>query len=406
VTGAHIYRKGGGLTWYFRVTFAGGERRVLSTETRDEKTARALVAWVVRLKDRHDPAGILDAVQAKTFTIAEAYRLGETRALAEIVRRREAAADIDVRPLLDAWREKKRQSRKGAASVDKYHTQITTLYPENPLRRSLLAARELYARLDKLEVSDPTRNRYRAAVSSFCDELVRAGHLDVNPARAVRGYAENRPGIVHYTDAEARRLIEALPMPSQALEAVMCATGADCSDLLGSDEARGLAVGDVRFLEERAPDGTLREVVELDLRGHKTPWRTRTVRMLVDWCVPYLRRAIAGKLPAAPVFDGLSRHYALRVHKRTAAALRPALPDHSLHDWRHTFAVRELRLGRSVSVVAAQLGHANPYQVWTRYGLHVPSARDYRTADERAAVAPVSAPDAEKSSQTTRGAAC
>jgi hypothetical protein len=74
--------------------------------------------------------------------------------------------------LLDEWIAVKRKSTRGCVSADDYERQILTLFPEKPLRKSLLTVTAIACRLDALTVSDPTRNRYRAALCGWCKWLV------------------------------------------------------------------------------------------------------------------------------------------------------------------------------------------------------------------------------------------
>jgi integrase len=112
-------------------------------------------------------------------------------------------------------------------------------------------------------------------------------------------------------------------------------------------------------------------------QGSKTPWRTRTTRIVPEnaWCVPYIRPALAGRIGNAPLFPGMTERAALRVHHDAVEAL--TLNESTLHDWRHTHAVQLLRDGYTAQVAAYQLGHRDSYQVLTRYGRHTPTELDY-----------------------------
>ena len=119
------------------------------------------------------------------------------------------------------------------------------------------------------------------------------------------------------------------------------------------------------------------ETFEVRCHGSKRRHRNRVVRVTEYWTLPYIRAAIADKLPEAFVFLG-SSNAALDAHHAAVAACE--LPHSTLHDWRHTYAVNGLRSGFSATVVAHQLGQTNAYQVWTRYGRFVPNWHDYRLA--------------------------
>lgn len=337
-----------------------GSRVLVSTGARTLERAEAVERWLADVRDRGDRLGVLQAIAERRITLRAAYGWGEADARAWIDRQAANARDVDVEPLLDQWADWRRQRAHGVASVTRYVVQIRKLFPESPWRRSLLTSQVIQARLDTLEVSDPTRNRYRAALSAFCRWLVRQGVLDANPARVAEGYKEHRGRMVFYDVADAKRIIAALPARYQGREALMVGTGADWSD------TANLRAADIEGRTVR-------------LRGHKTEWRNRTVRITEAWTLPYVRAALKGVAADELVFDG--RHEAaLLAHHKAVALL--GLPDSTLHDWRHTYAVTALRRGETPQVVAHQLGHANAYLVLTRYGKHVPKESDYQTQKE------------------------
>ncbi len=357
-----MYRKATGKTYYTRVTALSGERRVCSTGTTLRATAQHMEDWVSALRGRHDMHGVLDAIVAKRIALADAYRLGEAGARAQLDAKSVEDADLDLAPLLTQWATQREGKRRGAISTPKYVKQIGVLFPESPWRRSTLTAPVVAQRLDALAVSDPTRNRYRAALSAFCAWLVRRGDLAQNPARQAGGYAEPEQPIVFYAMVDAKRLVLALPAEWRGREALMAGTGADWSD------TERLTVRDI--------DLTARTV---RLHGSKTPWRNRLVRITQPWVIPILKAAIADKLPDAPAFHGIEPR-ALAAHKAAATACN--LEKTTLHQWRHTYAVAELRAGEKATVVAYQLGHRDASLVWKRYGRYVPEAIDYRSNSE------------------------
>ncbi|UOF79579.1 integrase [Caudoviricetes sp.] len=353
-----VYRKASGQTYYTRVTDSHGTRRVCSTGTVHKGTAEAVEAWIKGLRGRHDPLGVLDAIVAARITLAQAFRLGDSGAAQWLADQRAASADTDLAPLLEAWAASRVSRRRGAVSTPKYVLQIVRLFPERPWRRSTLTTPTVAKRLDALPVSDPTKNRYRAALSAFCAWLMRRGEIEQNPARQVGGYSEGEQPVVFYTMAEAERVILALPAEWRGREALMAGTGADWSDT-----AR-LLVRDI--------DLTARTV---RCHGSKTMWRNRTVRITQAWVIPHVRAALKGKLPDAPAFWG-TEAAALRRHKAAVKACQ--LPATTLHQWRHTYAVNELRAKQHPTVVAHQLGHRDTSLVWKRYGRFVPELKDYR----------------------------
>lgn len=360
------WKRAGRQTYDVYVRPLAGPRLLASTGKRSQADADAVEAWLIDLRERGDRLGVLHAIATKQIALRKAHSLGEQRTAAFLADRAADAADVDLAPLLDAWKAWRLARAKGVDSVPRYLTQITTLFPERPWRRSTLTPQLVGRRLDRLKVTDPTRNRYRAALSAFCKWLVRDGTLDVNVARAVDGYTENAGRIVWYEPADAQRIVASLPLQWQPREAFMAATGADWTD------CALLRVRDVNL-----------KTLDVRCHGHKTRWRDRTIRITEAWAVPYVRAALKGKLPDALVFGGSETNYR-RDNKRALAAHHAAveackLTESTLHDWRHTYAVNALRRGETVQVVSHQLGHANPYLVWTRYGRFVPNAKDYQT---------------------------
>ncbi|MGV3707580.1 MAG: tyrosine-type recombinase/integrase [Gemmatimonas sp.] len=357
------YLKAGGKTWQTRVKTRDGRRVICSTETTSLKTAKSVEAWANGVRDRLDPHGILEAIADRRIGLAEAYVLGEEGVRARFVRELEEALDVDLSPLLDEWIGIKRKATRGSVSADDYERQILTLFPEKPLRKSLLTVTAIARRLDALKVSDPTRNRYRAALSGWCKWLVRRGTLNTNPAREAGGYAERDGRDTWYEQPVAEKIIQAIPdVVYRGREAMFAGTGMDWSD------ADRLKVADINL-----------RTLTVRCYGSKSKWRNRSIRITEGWTVPYIKAALANKLPDAKAFEGGER-VALKWHHRAVAAVDA--PKSTLHDWRHTYAVNALRNGLSATVVAHQLGHRDANLIWTRYGRFVPNATDYQKAIE------------------------
>jgi integrase len=359
-----VWRKANGKTFNCYVSPLDSARVVCSTETTVKTVADAVEAFArgleLRAHGRDDVRAVLSAIGRRELTLAEAYRLGEDGAARLLAQRAADAADTDLTGALADF-----LAMRGDEVRQRYGRQIRALFPEQPLRRSLLTAPNVARRLDALECSNATRNRYRAALSAFCTWLVRRGTLELNPARAVTGYAEALADPVFITMDEAERLVAALPPQYRGREALMAGTGADWSDTMR------LAVGDIDLT-----------TLTVRLHGSKTRWRNRVVRITQPWTVPYIRAAMRGKLPTAPAFSG-SESKSIKAHHAAAAAAKITTAT-TLHQWRNTYAVAELRAGEKATVVAYQLGHRDASLVWKRYGRFVPEAIDYRS--ERAAL--------------------
>lgn len=372
------YRKGGRKTWYTRVVARDGRHRLCSTGTTLRNTAKAVEAWHKDVRQRLDPTNVLVAIVEGRIPLAEAFALGAEQAHTQLQALQEAKNDTDLTPFLAAFIAAKRKARKGAASAPVYKKQIERLRPliiqaaceatalpfvvEAPLRKSHLRVPYIAAALDALPVEDPTRNRYRAALSSFCRFLVRRGVLETNPAREAGGYPEGDGRDVWYEPDVAERIIQALPNPVQrGREAMLWGTGADMSDV-GRLEVRDIDL----------------DTLIVRCHGSKSRHRNRSIRITEGRAVRYIRDAIAGKAPGERAFPG-GRRAAWAAHQKAVATV-PGARTSTLHDWRHTYAVNALRRGMEASLVAHQLGHGNASLVWKTYGRFVPDSNDYKQA--------------------------
>lgn len=358
------WRKQGRPGFVTRV-YAGNRQRVCSCGTTLKSVAQAVQGWVDTLHQSPDARSqaVLDAIVDRTITLPDAYRLGVEGTLARLAALEADAADVNLAPLLEEWLTLKAKARRGAATTPTYRRQILALFPESPLRRSLLTGPVIAQRLDALPVADPTRNRYRAALSGWCRWLVRRGVLTTNPARTIGGYAEPLKPVRFRSMADAERVVRCLVSANdRGRAALMAGTGMDWSDTVR------LRVRDLDW------SGDLPTV---QCHGSKTPWRNRVIRITQAWAIPYVQEVVRGKLPDALVFHGANGP-TLRRHKLACDAAH--VERFSLHEWRDTYAVAELQAGQRPEVVAHQLGHKDPSLVWSRYGRYIPQAKDYRSA--------------------------
>lgn len=343
-------------SWKVRVRHPDGRSIIAGCDTERRETARAMERWTQQLYNDRTPHALaaLDAIVAKRIALPKAYdgRHNLAVLLAEI-------EDVDIEPHVEKWFGAKHKARKGAASAAKYRTQVRALVPAGKrYPRSQFTMRAIDQHLRALDVEDPTRNRHKAAFSSFAKYLVREGVLERNPVREIEGWAEGDGRLVHYEREQAQVLIAALAQPFAAIDALMVGAGLEWQAI-----AR-LRVRDVDL-----------QATTVQAHGGKTRWRNRLCRIVEAWTVPYIKPALTGKLPDALVFDGVPEWDALRAHK--AAAVAKDLPSSTLHDWRHTHAVLMLRAGYKPTVVAHQLGHRDTSLVWKRYGRFLVDSRDY-----------------------------
>ena len=356
------FRSPGRNAYKIRVRHPDGRSRVLGCDTTTLATARAIARWVDALYEDRTPIALdaLDAIVSKRVTLPRCYdRRHDLTAYLQQTR------DVDLSPLVDRWHADKKKSRKGAGSADKYREQVRQLVKAGePFGQSAFTWRGVLTHLRSLNVQYPTRNRHKAAFSSFAQWLVMEGVLESNPIREIQGWSEGDGRLVYYEREQAKALIEVLPYPYRAIDALMVGAGLEWQAI---ERLR------VRDVDLAGPT--------VQAHGGKTRWRNRLCRIVEEWTVPIIREWIRDRLPDARVFEGVNEWTALKEHK-TAAKLK-GLPDSTLHDWRHTHAVLMLRDGYKPTVVAHQLGHRDTSLVWKRYGRFLVDSRDYVLAETK-----------------------
>lgn len=415
-------------TWKLRITAPSGASAILSTERTKkadaDKVEAAYKIWRGDDGERFARPDVLELLVDKEVTLAQAYAAHTAGTLndlvADVVQRREAAAAAaelarqeelaqeaadaeDLRPHVALWVKWKGKQTRGAASIGAYLKQLEVLYPPGtPFTLPLFGRKELKARLEALDVDAPTRNRYKAAASSFGEYLLDKELIEINPARLIRGFGENPARKIHYAMADAKRLIAGLPQPNAALAAIMFGFAAEwgaCTETIAGDLALDA------------------NPVTMDVRGTKTASLRRDTRRRIvplvkelRWLLPYIRPVLQGKLPGAPLFPGLHETDALRTQRDVARVLKihavgeDTFGEHGLHDWRHSHAVNLLKLNYPPQIVADHLGHSDVGQVNTRYGLYITGRHDYARVEEANAAkkrAAAGAPGAATNPATT-----
>jgi integrase len=161
------------------------------------------------------------------------------------------------------------------------------------------------------------------------------------------------------------RLVNAQQEPYKTLSSFIHATGAELSPAL-SLRRRDI---DLRRMRAHIP-------------GTKTFQRNRHDVTISRWAKPYLQAHCANLLPDAEVFPGITRYQAYWAHKQACNATQ--IHAYTLHDARHSWAVRAIRAGATFEVVRLQLGHSTTAQVATCYGRFVPTDEE-RTSWEAVA---------------------
>lgn len=119
----------------------------------------------------------------------------------------------------------------------------------------------------------------------------------------------------------------------------------------------------------------------IHVHGTKNHWRDRLV-FVAPWAWPYIAAAAKGKLPDAPLFvdqDGHPATYnrALAAHRAALKVLR--LPRaYTMHDSRHSFAVRCMKAGIDPQLIANNSGHRDATMVLQIYGKYRVTSSDIR----------------------------
>lgn len=340
------FRKGGFPGFYMRLS-RGTRTRVIGLDTTYRDTAELMEGWVRQLR-RDRRWDVIDGVLDRAFSLPDAYDHRH-----ELDQWLASRRDVDLDALVAEW-----DGRGKRARSEKYLAQVRAMIPEGqrfPLSR--FRRREIAAFLEHLDVSDPTRNRYKAALSQFAAWLVRHEYLDANPVRDAGLFSERQPRDVHLAVADARRLVDALSGDARTVAAIMAGTSMEwCA-------VRALTRADVDTAAR-----TLRARGTKAAPGRKN-YRDRIVTVTEDWCWPVILSAVQSLAPAAPV---VRIAHSAALAEQLAACERLGLPRHLLHDWRHTYAVTALRRRDDPQFVKHQLGHApNSVLLYKVYGAYI-----------------------------------
>lgn len=341
-----------------RVTNSRGERGTFSTGTNDPQTAEVVKGMLARLKSQRR-WDVLDAIVSKQAKLKDVFDADQRGELDDFMER---LSDTDLDPLVTEW------SESGASP--RYVAQVRRLIPEGePFPASQFSRKRISAHLAKLTdaraskgkrlASNSTRNRHRAALSQFGKWLVEREVIAANPVRDVAGRTENPARMVSYDWKQARAIIDRLPEPHRSIEALMAGTGMEWSAVVATRRS------DVDF-----------DARKVHAKGGKNRHRNRVVKVTESWAWEIFAAHAKRFMPSQLLFAGLDQKEAIQIHRDALLGL----PDSTLHDWRHTYAVNKLREGMRPAVVRHQLGHAkNSTEVERIYGVHDVTDSDYQT---------------------------
>jgi integrase len=358
-----------------RVTDLDGRSRVLLCGTRDRGTAEDMEAMLDRFRQRRGNgtyrtllAWLVDR-RVKLLAVYDADCAGGDAALDALVMsltlQPAPEPELDLSPLVDEW-----DGRGRKAKSPRYVTQVRRFIPAGvPFPASRFRRREIAKFLEELPVDDPTRNRYKAALSQFANWLIRRELLETNPVRDAGVFSENPPRMTWLVPVQARALVEALAGEAQFVAALMGVYAA---------EWQAIEVG-------RARDLDLKERT-YHAHGRKTArdggWRDRICEFPDDpawaWAWPIIERYARQLTPNAPI---TTRHEWQVLRAQTAACKALGLPHHTLHDWRHTYAVNAILRDDEHQAIKRQLGHApNSTLLYEVYGAYIAEAKRRKQA--------------------------
>lgn len=370
------FRPKGRTIWRLKVPNRHGGWADKSTGTRDKLTANAMERMVRDL----GPQGkrewdLLDAVHDGRVSLGDlfdAHRMGDLQGL------RARLDDVDLRPLIARW-EAAETARGKAENAKRYRVHVESLAgTSGPWLRSSFTAEAVDRWFSALTGADNTRRRYHAALSSFTAYLQRFGVLKDSPLEAVA-----RPPVpilpIAFLDLpDVLRVVRAAPEPYQTLFALVYGIGGDISPTLQVCR-RDV---DVHEREVRVP-------------GEKSKSRDR-IALVADWAWPWIEHRCRGLLPDAPLFPGLNRWTSSDVHRRVLKDLKLYRDGITLHAARHHWAVRAIRAGMPIEMVARQIGNL-PTTCLKHYGRFVPSSAERKRWEREAG-------KREKRSAATAGA--
>lgn len=341
--------------WKTRITLEDGRTGIFSCGTDDLATARQVVNAVKSLKRRRIWAPLI-AVVEKRITLGRMFDAFESGTLDTLLKE---LNDPDLSELLNDW-----------TTNDAYRMQVRRMIPKGeryPASRfTRKAVSEFLANLNQSPrreneparaMSGSTRNRYRAALSVFARWLVEREVIDTNPVRDVRQYAPNAPRMAWLAREQAKKLLLALPPENRAMEALMASTGMELQAI------QRLRRSDISF-----------ELKTARAHGSKTAWRNRVVVSTEPWAWELVESFLADQLPETPCFT-VRGDTLLKVHQRISE--EQGLPETTLHDWRHSYAVWSLKDGISETAVAQQLGHKDTSLLRKVYGRYIPDQADF-----------------------------
>lgn len=327
-----------------------------------------------RAWDLLDP--VLHAGRQRSKRLLELYdRWVQTRGdLGEL---RRLAADRDIAALVPDWEKViGRQWKPDTVEHAVHH--LRHLLPEGQVRMgSTITPEWLSEQLAAYPGKRNTARKVHSNWSVFFDYLTRVrGCFAQNPMLSVPRPKMQASPIRFYEMPVVELIVAAQPTEErQAFFALSYGAAIDVSTQL-----------QVRIFDIDVSTRMIRAA------GTKAHTRDRVVQV-AEWAWPHVLRQMKNKFPGALLFPGTwSRWTVSDWHRETLEALnetreeKEQLPVYPLACARDHWAVRAVRAGTPIKIVAAQLGHSSPQLAFTKYGRFEPNSEE-RAKWEKAATA-------------------
>lgn len=353
-----LYQPKGRKNWMSGWRGQDGEWVRVSLGTSSKLRATEFAGMLERLAEDHqwETLELLRNRQVGYQAAFSAYRNGN------LGRLKKEAKVVDIEPLVAAW------NRESGGRSDwtryLYLGRLRALIPEGQRFASTqFTVDRVQTHLDAMPLKTSTRRLHAYTLRAFGDFMVRRGVIPENPLVKLAMPPEVKPRAQHLETPTVLALLDRCEPRDRA--ALALAYGG------------GLEVSVIVALTRRDVDVARREV---RARGTKSESRDRVAR-IANWAWPIIEAHCANLLPGARLFPsaggGNLRTQAGALSQRHKATLESmGLEGYTLHDARHYWAVRAVKAGVPLQVVATQLGHSDVAMVARIYGVYAPSAAE------------------------------
>lgn len=371
---ATIYQQTNRNTWMTRMVLLG-ERRTFSLETDFKPQAARYQAMLEDLP--RVPQG-REALQAWWDQKAALPKSQRTLSLHDLYaawqdKHRDTALDALLFRLRDADLQEHAPTylatipRPNVSPGYSLARSVRLFLGEGPVPASTFTVARVEDWLHSLPMAPASRRLYYNGIRKFGEWLVRRGVLPENPVLQVPRPKGKKPEIRFLELPEIQRVLDATTSDPLRIGFLLAyGAGIERKGLLG------IRRRDVQWAD--------RMVMVRGATG-KSASRERMCR-LDGWAWAQLAPLIQAMLPDALLLGGLHEMTLSKAHREALAACHLQDRRVTLHCARHAWAVRKLRVGVPVEMVARQLGHANGTMVHTVYGRFIPRTTDWERWDQ------------------------